>query len=1311
MKIKSPKGKSNLNVLWDSGAQLCLVTFRKAREMGLNGRPTQLSITKVGATHESIPSYIYDVPIIDNTGKVTNIKAYGINEISSEIKDIDLTHLSKIFEGFNTTDIERPSSGFVDLLIGFNYASLHPTREMSVGNLILLSNAFGKCLGGIHELFRERTVNHLHNASINLCLEPDNILGKFIEGEDMGIRCIPKCGACACGKCALGSLNCSIKDERELRLIEKNIEFVNDHWEAGYPWIKDPELLLDNRFTAEAILKSTEKRLLNKPELAKAYVAQMEDMVNRGVAVKLTEPELSQYNGPKHYLSHHEVINEEKLSTPLRIVFNASANYKGQVLNDFWAKGPDLLNNPLGIVMRFREEAHAIVGDIKKMYHSVKLKPGLDWHTHRFLWRDLDLTKPPETYVLTSPSFGDRPAGTIATVALQETAKMGTTISPLAVEVIMKNSYVDDLIDSFKSDEMARKIASEISEILQHGNFFIKEWIFSSDHDISSSEYDITCVTGDNKKTSVLGCKWDRSTDSFVFSVKLNFSEKKRKVRTGPNLDNNDVPSCLPIVITKRQVLSQLSGIWDPQGLSSPIIVKGKIQMRKLWQLELGWDDPIPDDTRREWENFFTELCQLEHLSFPRCLKPKDTFGQPILITFWDGSEEAYGAVSYIRWSLTNGSFACRLAIAKCRISPKKKLSIPRLELNGAVMAVRLKSFLCEHLRYKFQRTYFIGDSRIVHAMVKRESYGFNTYAGLRIAEIQQNSNTEDWFWVEGELNIADCVTRDKLIPTQMDKGSAWQEGPKFLSCEEKSWPILQTACDVEVPELKAKVSHVEVVQNDSLADMIDIKRFSTLNRLLYTTARIFYACKRFKGEALPLEIDAETLNQAKIFWVKEAQKVYQGRLQEKMFLRLCAREENGVIYVGGRTERWMEATWNKQKFLLLPSEHRLSLLIAIHKHHEIGHLGVASTVSEIRSEYWIPRVRNMVEKIRKDCFDCKKKLKLAPSRQMSNLPVERLKPEPPFTNVGVDYFGPLTIKGEVQKRIHGKAYGLIFTCMTMRAVYVDITPNQSTDSFLQTLRRFGSRHGWPAKLHSDQGSQLKCASQELKNFVNKLDISSIRKLAASKGFEWNFVPPEAPWMNGVTESLVKSIKLSLNNAIGDHILTFSELQTTIFECAQLVNQRPIGRHPTDPEDGSYLCPNDLILGRSTSRIPQGPFDHGTNKSKRFRFIQTLADSFWKKWTRDFFPSLVIRSKWHFSKRPLKINDIVMIKDANALRGKWRIGRVTQVHRSNDNQIRKVTVLCKAFAEESTSKDENSVKMIELERPVHNLVVLVTDNE
>ena len=102
---------------------------------------------------------------------------------------------------------------------------------------------------------------------------------------------------------------------------------------------------------------------------------------------------------------------------------------------------------------------------------------------------------------------------------------------------------------------------------------------------------------------------------------------------------------------------------------------------------------------------------------------------------------------------------------------------------------------------------------------------------------------------------------------------------------------------------------------------------------------------------------------------------------------------------------------------------------------------------------------------------------------------------------------------------------------------------------------------------------------------------------------ELGFSPADAPWQNGATEALIKPIKRALNNAIGEEVMSFSELQTVMFEAAQLVNQRPIGAHPTSPEESPYLCPNDLLLGRSTSHVPQGPFLEQAGMKHRLDYI------------------------------------------------------------------------------------------------------------
>ena len=197
----------------------------------------------------------------------------------------------------------------------------------------------------------------------------------------MGVH-TPRCGKCGCGHCPQGGKDFTLKEEREFKLMEDGLKFENSYFTAVYPWIKDPNKLPDNKVAVHAMLKSTERRLMKDKSKAMVYQQQIEDMVIRGAARKLSTAELKQYRCPVYYVSHHEVLKHSE-TTPCRIVFNSSARFGQHILNEYWAKGPDIINNLQGILLRFREEWVAIIRDLQKMYHSVKISL-LDQHVHHF---------------------------------------------------------------------------------------------------------------------------------------------------------------------------------------------------------------------------------------------------------------------------------------------------------------------------------------------------------------------------------------------------------------------------------------------------------------------------------------------------------------------------------------------------------------------------------------------------------------------------------------------------------------------------------------------------------------------------------------------------------------------------------------------------------------------------------------------------------------------------------------------------------------------------------------------------------------
>ena len=315
------------------------------------------------------------------------------------------------------------------------------------------------------------------------------------------------------------------------------------------------------------------------------------------------------------------------------------------------------------------------------MYNSIHLCPR-DQHTHRFLWRDLESERPPDHYALTCVPFGDRPSGAIAITALKKTAEMSEEMYPQAVEVIKNNSYVDDILASAPTQEAATKLAKDIDHVLDVGGFAIKHWIVSGDQ--RKSTPGIKLLSTETEK--ILGLTWKPVEDVFTFSVQLTFLRRGEKSDEGVKVSSGNIAD-IPTILTRRMVLSQVAGVYDPLGLAVPYILAAKILMRKLCQENSNspqeWDKPLSAEDRQCWIEFFSGLFDLERLKIPRCIQPPTVSDGPILVIFSDGSNLAFGACAYVRWDVAWDTYKVMLIMAKNRIAPTKQLSIPRLELCG----------------------------------------------------------------------------------------------------------------------------------------------------------------------------------------------------------------------------------------------------------------------------------------------------------------------------------------------------------------------------------------------------------------------------------------------------------------------------------------------------------------------------------------------------------------------------------------------------------------------------------------------------
>ena len=409
--------------------------------MHLQGKDVDLSITTVGCQKSSVKSKLYNITLLDLHGKQVNAQMLSIEKISSEIVKIDCKVIAELFQ-LEPHMINRPNSGEIDILIGLQQFAYHPVKIRENGHLSLMKNRFGLVVAGSHPTVKRTTLQEscslVRHATVMHLVES---MTRFHSIEGLGITCTPKCGACQCGKCHPGGKDMTLNDEKEYKLIEAGISFDEEskRWIAGYPWTRNPNELPNNRQFALGMMLSTERKIEKDNDKAVMYNRQMQDMVQRKVARQVSEKELSDHEGPKYYITHHAVIKPSSKSTPCRIVFNSSAKYCGSSLNEFLAKGPSLLNSLLGILLRWRQNKVGYIGDISKMYHSIRI-PYADQMTHLYFWRDCCKEKKPATYAITAVNMGDRPSACIAQICLRKSAEKLQHLYPEAADIILRNA-------------------------------------------------------------------------------------------------------------------------------------------------------------------------------------------------------------------------------------------------------------------------------------------------------------------------------------------------------------------------------------------------------------------------------------------------------------------------------------------------------------------------------------------------------------------------------------------------------------------------------------------------------------------------------------------------------------------------------------------------------------------------------------------------------------------------------------------------------------------------------------------------------
>jgi hypothetical protein len=356
-------------------------------------------------------------------------------------------------------------------------------------------------------------------------------------------------------------------------------------------------------------------------------------------------------------------------------------------------------------------------------------------------------------------------------------------------------------------------------------------------------------------------------------------------------------------------------------------------------------------------------------------------------------------------------------------------------------------------------------------------------------------------------MNVADDATRDSSSCDFSPEGN-WISGPCFLLAEKENWPLeptpYTTTNDDEELELRPTLS---ISLSKCTLPIPDLCRFSKWLRLVRATAWMLKFIKRVRGKQRDGmteqgELTVVVMEEAELMWIRQCQWESFPDVMRSVFWKLPlpsssrllqlspSLDDKGVVILRGRLDNlpeWIRCA--KQPFIL-DGRHPYTQLLVAHYHTKMGHLGRGAVVNELRQQYWIVGVRAVVKKTRLQCQYCKNRRAKAIPPEIGQLPVGRLEVcTRPFTNTGMDYFGPMAVTAG---RSRQKRYGALFTCLSSRAVHVEIAHSLDTDSAIMAIRRFAARRGIPEKIFADNGTNFHGAEQELKECLEQYNQQKI---------------------------------------------------------------------------------------------------------------------------------------------------------------------------------------------------------------------------
>lgn len=1277
-----------LRALLDQGSQASFISESAVQLLGIRKVPMKASISRLGDdASDTLPckaSVEIKVHSRLDQSFVISTKAYVLKKLTSLLPERKIVYISSKLSTMELADPSYGKPSKIDLILGtgvYSQILLEGLIKGSPGAPVAQKTTLGWILSGeVHG------PNH-HSAekgddsvvSLHVRINENDLLKRFweLESDDSLVR-----------------KNLMTDDEKK---CERIFSETTKRDESGRYIVKLPFKSEDpsckysgSKNIAHKRFYALERKFVHNPEFQSHYASVINDYLELDHMEPVPKSEIGKTGVV--YLPHHAVLRNDKSTTKLRVVFDASCpGINGASLNDDLLVGPTLQPELRHIIMRWRRHPIALVADIVKMYRQVKVSHD-DADYQRLIWRDS-----PESEIqhfrLLRVTFGTSSAPYLAVRCLQQLAYDEGHNFPSVSERVLKDFYVDDLMTGCENVSEGKEIHKSMNLMLSRGGFQLQKWSSSSAELLHEIETENT-ERGDSlelkldEDLKILGLTWSREKDEFKYTVQLPELEKP---------------------VTKRRVISDIAKLYDPLGWIAPCVITAKIFIQKIWLSGIGWDDDIPHQLLNEWITYRDSLSKLTNFCIPRWLGVH-MGGNLQLQGFCDASNDAYAAVVYAKVIDENGVAHVNLVTSKTKVSPIKQVSIPKLELCGATLLAKLLHEVSSVLGITRENVHAWTDSSVVLAWLRSHPSRWKTFVANRVSEILTLMDAHQWSHVQSSDNPADCASRG-ISPSELVELQLWKSGPNWLKNKDLNYNT------GNIQETDLEVRKKKVINHNILTCNVEdiLTKYSSLTKL----TRVVAYCRRFlmlkpenKTKIKTTWLNSVEISEALLTCIRLCQARYfkedienlikLGNVKNKSILTSLNPylDENGVLRVGGRL-RHAKIPAEMKNPVLIPHGSAFTDLLVDHAHKQTLHGGPQLMLNYIRMKYWVINAKSLVRKFVRKCVTCVRHAAHINQQLMGQLPEARATACRPFSRSGVDYAGPISVRSTKGRGYRStKGYICIFICMSTRAVHLEIVSDMTSDAFLAAFKRFTARRGHCSNLWSDNGTTFVGANKELQNLLSqeKSGINGeIAEWLGNNGTTWHYIPPHSPNFGGLWESGVKSTKHHLKRIIGNHTLTFEEMATVLAQIEACLNSRPLSQISSNSEDPLPLTPGHFLVGEPLVLPPDCNFESSNVSSlKRWHLTQRLVQDFWRRWSQEYLTQFYHRYKWSQKTPEPKVGDVVLVKENDLPPARWLYGVITHKHTGLDNITRVVSLRCKGSI---------------IKRPVSKLIVLPVTTE